>query len=51
MKDSTVKAILKYKNHPRIVTIRHQRNNKATFSFNEFGIKEVEHLNLNQDVP
>ena len=51
MKGSTEKAILKYKNHPRILTIRHQRNNKATFSFNKGGIKGVEHLNLNQDVP
>ena len=50
IKDSTMKAILKYRNHPRIVAIRNQCNNKASFSFNEVDMKEVAHLILNQDV-
>ena len=50
IKDSTIKAILKYRNHPGIVAIKNQCKNKDSFSFTEANKKEVEHLVLNQNV-
>ena len=35
IKDSTMKAILKYKNHPSILAIRNQCKNRASFNFTE----------------
>ena len=43
-KDSSIKAFLKYKNHPSIAAIRNQCKNRASFSFTEVDKKEVEHL-------
>ena len=48
--NSTVKAILKYRNHPSIVAIRNQCKNRDSSSFTEVDKKEFEHLILNQDV-
>ena len=45
-----MKAILEYRNHPNIATIKNQCENRASFSFPKLGNKEVEHLILNQDV-
>ena len=50
VKDSTIKAIRKYRNHPSIAAIRNQWKSRASFSFTEVGKKEVKHLILNQDV-
>ena len=44
---TTMKVILKYRNHPRIVAIRIQCKNWASFSFNNVDKKDVEHLILN----
>ena len=38
--DPTLKAILKYKNHPSIVAIRNANNN-SHFHFNEVSVEEV----------
>ena len=40
LSDSTLKAILKYKNHPSIVAIRNANNN-SHFHFNEVSVEEV----------
>ena len=50
VKDSTIKAILKYRNHPSIIAIRNQCKYRASFSSPEVDEKEFEHLILNQDV-
>ena len=47
IKDSTMKAILKYRNHPSIVAIRNQFKKRASFSFTEVDKKEAEHWILN----
>ena len=40
LSDPTLKAILKYKNHPSIVAIRNANNN-SLFRFNEVCVEEV----------
>ena len=40
LSDPTLKAILKYKNHPSIVAIRNANNN-SHFHFNEVSVEEV----------
>ena len=50
IKDSIIKQILKYRNHPSIVAIRSQCKNSASYNFTEVDIKEVEQLILNQDM-
>ena len=47
---SIIKATLKYRNHPNIVTIRNQCKNRDSFRFTEVGKREVEHFILNQGV-
>ena len=42
-----MKAILEYRNHPNIATIKNQCENRASFSFPKLDNKEVEHLILN----
>ena len=42
VKDLTLKAILKYKKHPSILTIRTKGNRNSTFSFTEVSFKEIE---------
>ena len=48
IKDSTMKVILKYRNHPSIAAIRNQCRNSDSFSFTD-DKKEVEQLILHQD--
>ena len=42
VKDPTLKAILKYKKHPSILTIRTKCNRNGIFSFREVTLKEIE---------
>ena len=42
VKDSTLKAILKYEKHPRILAIRTKCNRNGAFSLREISFKEIE---------
>ena len=42
IKDPTIKAILKYKKHPSILTIRTKCNRNGIISFREVSFKEIE---------
>ena len=48
--DPTLKAILKYRKHPSILTIRDKFQIKETFTFVEVNQKEIEKEILNMDV-
>ena len=48
--DPTLKAILKYKKYPGVITIREKFKIKETFSFVEVDQKEIEKDILNMDV-
>ena len=48
--DPTLKAILKYRKHPGVITIRDKFKIKETFSFVEVDQKEIEKEILNMDV-
>ena len=50
IKDSTMKTISKYRNHPCVVAIRNQCKNRASFSFVKVGKKEFKNLILNHDM-
>ena len=40
--DATLKAILKYRNHPTIIAIQNKYKDKGNFSFIEFDQKQIE---------
>ena len=42
VKDTTLKAILKYEKHPSILAIRTKCNRNSAFSFREVSFKEIE---------
>ena len=42
VKNLTLKAILKYEKHPRILAIRTKSNRNGVFSFREANFKEIE---------
>ena len=48
--DATLKAILKYRNHPSIIAIQNKCNNKGSFNFIEVDQKQIEKQILNLDV-
>ena len=50
--DSTIRVILKYRNHPSILAIRERKKAQINFSFKEVSIEEIqkEILNLNDKI-
>ena len=40
--DATLKATLKYRNHPSIIAIQNKCNNKGSFNFIEVDQKQIE---------
>ena len=48
--DATLKAILKYRNHPSIIAIQNKCKDKDLFDFNEVDQKQIEKEILKLDV-